>query len=206
MFSWEERKVIGYFASKQIRQELAKRDKEPDWHNVIRSYHIHDDSIKKEHINDGEITNQHISDEGIAIDRIAGLGEHLTVINQQILKGGESLWKEVGDGGVYYDGGNVGIGNSDPSHILHIGDGELVDTPSYKPVLLIQNNKWNGSYTMVDIISGRGGKSMLQFGDSDNHRSGVLDYSNGADAFSFHADSTPIMMSSPVFGKPILTF
>jgi hypothetical protein len=94
LFTEDEKKVIGYFASKQVQKELRKKDLEPDWHNIIRSYHI----------NDGSIEGDDIEIQSVPADKIIGL--------DQIINNATEKFEGIGIEGIldmeYYKIINIG--------------------------------------------------------------------------------------------------
>ena len=74
--------------------------------------------------------------------------------------GGSSVWVDGGSGKVYYNGGNVGIGTTAPSHLITIGGGGTNPTlPSNRVSMLLSGP--NGS-SGVGLNNTGGSSALLQ--------------------------------------------
>jgi len=84
------------------------------------------------------------------------------------------------------DGGNVGVGENSPMSLLHVKSGDSgassVESGSF---LTVESN----GNSAIQMLSGTSNNNYIYFGDSGDTNIGAIQYSHGANALIFHANT-----------------
>ncbi|MBD3300343.1 MAG: hypothetical protein GF347_03245, partial [Candidatus Moranbacteria bacterium] len=188
-FTWEEKKIIGWFASKQVAHDLET--KHTRFKNVISNYHLKDsiDLDKIEGLEDKieEYDNNNDSYE-----------ERITELERLIESGGaggSSVWEQAGSGDIYYNSGYVGIGTANP-----LGKLEVVDSSSSQLRLSYSGSEYtefktdaNGNLRIVPT-----GNTIKMFGADiylDSIQERGLYWGSIYNAFKWDATFGPVYLS-----------
>lgn len=77
------------------------------------------------------------------------------------------------------ENGNIGIGDNNPSTLLHVSNGSIITTPAPNTLLTVESN----TYTALSLIAGT--ETGLMFGNSTSNARGKITYNPVTDNMSF---------------------
>ena len=94
--------------------------------------------------------------------------------------------------------GNVGIGTTSPSKILHVvaTEGTVPPSSGIGMISLIQNNSTTTSSSGIGILGGTGANSSVFFSDADDADVGAIVYEHNNNAMAFKANAAEAMRIS----------
>ena len=113
------------------------------------------------------------------------LNEH---IKEHIILGIQRLWRKNGTS-IYYNGGKVGIGTTNPKKELHVVGVSSEATPATGVTNGIVID--DADYPILNLLSNSStGVGGIFFGDTDNPQPGRIEYLNSVDGMRFLTNSS----------------
>jgi hypothetical protein len=94
------------------------------------------------------------------------------------------------NGDSYFNGGNVGVGTTNPSAKVHASDGGTIPSLDAGTMFLASNTSGTGDYSSMSIMSGTAGIASLFFGDTDAEKRGAVRYLNSSEEMRFRTANT----------------
>tara|TARA_Y100000310_G_scaffold319966_1_gene375871 strand:- start:8024 stop:10045 length:2022 start_codon:yes stop_codon:yes gene_type:complete len=102
------------------------------------------------------------------------------------------------DGNSYFNGGNVGINETDPDAPLHVSmDGFSAGTIGSDTAIVVSRVASGASAVEMSLIGGTSSQTKINFGDDGTEYQGAVAYNTSTDTISLHTDGASRMTVGP---------